>query len=158
MTDHDLLARVGELLAARGRGDDFCAEQRSYQIDFDDNNGGFVVVAVRVPADVDLLLCYSLYPNDVTVELQACASELVTRLNYGLRLGSFELSLDHGQLRFRSSLDLRGIELTERLLENVLMASINGMIRYLPSIRAVLEEGTSPADAIALVDGASVGG
>ena len=153
----DALTQVGALLAKQGRDAEFLEEERTYRMDFGGPNGDFLVY-VRVPADVDLLLCYSAYLSDVPVERRVAATELVTRLNYGLRLGNFELSLEDGELRFKSSLDLRGIELTDRLLSNVLMACVNGMSRYLPSIRAFVEEGRSATEAIALVEGAQAPG
>ena len=69
--------------------------------------GEWVVVAQWSDAQ---LAVYCVCSLNVPPARRAAVMELVTRANYGLRLGCFELDLDDGEVRFRASLDFEGTE------------------------------------------------
>jgi len=75
--------------------------------------------------------------------------EYLTRANYGLLLGNFELDLGDGEVRFKSSLDVEEGELTYRQYQNLLFVSLATMDRYYPGLQRVVQGSADAAAAIA---------
>ncbi len=90
---------------------------------------------------------YSVHPFLVSVERKAQVAEFITRANYGLIVGNFEMDFDDGEIRFKSSIDVGYEDLTSQLVEKIVDANVQTMARYLSGISAV-NEGASPADTI----------
>jgi hypothetical protein len=105
----------------------------------------------RLFADEELgqVAFYSILPELVPVNRRAAVVELVTRANVELVLGNFELDLDGGELRFKTSIDVQGDRLTPALLTHVVYANVLSMDRYLPGLARVLREGADPAEVVA---------
>jgi hypothetical protein len=89
----------------------------------------------------------SAFPALVPDELRAAVGEFCHRANFGLAIGNFELDVDGGEVRFRTSIDAEGTEPTPELVRNAVVANVLTMDRYVPGLLAVLD-GTDPADAI----------
>ncbi len=96
---------------------------------------------------------YSVYPVLVPADRRAAMAELLTRANYGLVLGNFELDYDDGEVRFKTSLDVEGSRLTGALIQACVYANVVMMDQYMPGIVALLAEGVAPAVALARVEG-----
>ena len=105
-----------------------------------------------VREDARQLIFYSLYPGPVPDEERGAMAELVVRANEDLILGNFELDMEDGTIRFKTSLDVSQDELTIGLLRPVMLANVLTMDTYLPAIAAVAEGDTAPKDAIAEVE------
>jgi len=75
----------------------------------------------------------------------------LTRANYGLVIGNFELDLDDGEVRLKASIDVEGATLTEALVDHLVIAGAVTTDRYIPGLQAVID-GVSARDAIAAVD------
>ncbi len=58
--------------------------------------------------ETEQVAIYSAIPINVPEERRLAAAELITRANYGLRLGNFELDFSDGELRFKTSIDVEG--------------------------------------------------
>jgi hypothetical protein len=80
-------------------------------------------------------------------------AELLTRLNFGLTIGNFELDFDDGEVRYRSSVDVEGTELTSELIKPLAAAAVLNMDYYLPGIRAVATGDATPLEAFAALEG-----
>jgi len=94
---------------------------------------------------------YSICPLKAQDHLQV-AAEFLTRANYGLSIGNFELDFKDGEIRFKTSIDVTedgfGLATIERLVyTNVLM-----MDRYLPGLMTVLSGSASPEQAIQAIE------
>lgn len=108
-----------------------------------------------------LALFYSLALDEVPPERRGEAAVLVTRANYGLLEGAFELDLDDGELRLRTSVGLDRLDdgafgakgLAASLFGGIVLANVFTMDSYLPAILAVAEGSSSAADAVAAVEG-----
>ena len=100
------------------------------------------------------LLFYSLCPVAVQPGQYAAAAEVVARANAGMIVGNFELDYDDGEIRFKTSIDVEGDRLSPALVKRLVYANVHTTDQYLPAIRAVLEDGDSPAFAIARVEAA----
>ena len=64
------------------------------------------------------LIFYSYMPVNSPPEKMASAAEFVTRANRGMRIGNFELDFDDGEIRYKTSLDVEGGELTPKMIDN----------------------------------------
>ncbi len=96
---------------------------------------------------------YSISPVNAPMELIGAVGEFVHRANYGLHIGNFELDVNDGEIRFKTSVDVEGSELPFELARNVVYANVMQMDRYLPGLLAIIHGGMNAADAIAKVEG-----
>jgi hypothetical protein len=111
-------------------------------------------IVVKVDETPPQLLVYALLPLKAPEGLRARVSEAVQRANWGLPHGNFELDLDDGELRFKTSALLTGATIDVEALEVLLFANTATVDRYLPAFTAVITQGADPRDAIARVDAA----
>lgn len=81
---------------------------------------------------------YSVCPFNIPAEQRLAAAEFITRVNYGLIVGNFELDLDDGELRFKTSLDVKGATLTQALVERAVVPNLHAMNTYLPGLAAIV--------------------
>lgn len=89
---------------------------------------------------------YSILPVHVPEEKRPEATEFITRANYGLMLGNFEMDLADGEVRFKTSVDAEGGELTKPMIDNLLRSNLISMDRYFPGLMAVLYSDRAPAE------------
>lgn len=94
---------------------------------------------------------YSARVDKVAPGARLAVAELVTRANHGLYLGNFELDLDDGAVRFKTSVELADTALTPALFERVLQTNLDEMARHLPAIDRVAGGTSSVAEAMAQV-------
>jgi hypothetical protein len=95
------------------------------------------------------LIVYSLLPLVAPPERRAEVSELVSRVNFRLTLGNFELDLGDGEVRFRTSIDVSGDRLSGALVRNLVVANIDTMSRYLRPLLRVAQGYATVAEALA---------
>ena len=85
-------------------------------------------------------------------ENRRVVAELLCRANYGLLIGSFEMDFADGEMRYRTSVDMEGGELTEVMVGNLLKANVGTVDRFLPGVTSLLEDGLSAEQAIGRVE------
>jgi hypothetical protein len=95
---------------------------------------------------------YSILPSNVPQEKRAQLAELITRANYGLVIGNFEMDFHDGEIRYKTSIDVEGGDLTPKMIENLIQANLMTMDRYFPGFMEVMYGAQNPADAIAKVE------
>ena len=98
------------------------------------------------------VMFYSVFPFTIPEEKRMAIAEYITRANYGLRLGNFEMDLNDGDLRYKTSIDVEGAELPPALVRSLLYANVMTMSTYFPGFMNVLYNDVSPAEAIAKVE------
>jgi hypothetical protein len=96
---------------------------------------------------------YSVSPANAPEERVAAAAEFLTRANYGLVVGNFEMDWSDGEIRCKTSIDVEGDRLTEALVKRVVYTNVRLMGRYLPALSAVIEGSATPAEAVAKIEG-----
>src|SRR5205085_1923662 len=101
---------------------------------------------VRARADEDQLVFYSVAPRKAPAATRAAVGEFLHRVNYGTIIGNFELDCDDGEIRFKTSLDVEGEELTDAQLEKLTTFNVRSMGRYLALIDQVIDGVVSPLD------------
>jgi hypothetical protein len=80
------------------------------------------------------------------------ASEYLTRANFGMEVGSFEMDFSDGTVRYRTSVDVEGGELTSTMIKNMVYLNIAVMDQYLPGLKKVVKDGMEPEKAIEEVE------
>jgi hypothetical protein len=102
--------------------------------------------------DMQQCVFYSVYPDLVAEEHRIAVSEFLTRANFGMAIGNFEINLDSGEVRLKTSIDVEGDRLSLELFQQLVAANVNTMDRYLPGIRQVAEGQATPKDVIAQLE------
>ena len=116
------------------------------------DNGNWTCMAVVIE-EHDQLLFYSICPVTAPVEARATVGEYLHRANYGLHIGNLELDYNDGEIRFKTSIDVEGAELTVALVRNLVYLNCRMMDRYLPGVLGIIHGNMSATGAIAKVEG-----
>jgi len=95
---------------------------------------------------------YSVMPFKVPEHKRRDIAEFLTRSNYGLLLGNFEMDFADGEIRYKTSIDVQGSQLDTSLIRQVVHTNVLTMDQYLPGILQVLNEHVSPMQAIAQLE------
>ena len=98
---------------------------------------------------------YSICPIAAPKDRRTAAMEFVTRANYGMSIGNFEIDLEDGRIRYKTSIDVEGSTSVAALVKQLVRANVDIMDLYLPGIAATIEQGMGAQEAIALVEGGS---
>lgn len=114
-------------------------------------NGEWTCYAQVHDAD-QVVLFYSICPVLVPHRQRVRIAELLTRANYGLAIGNFELDFAEGEIRYKTSIHRADEELSPAHIEKLIYTNVATMDHYLPSIRSVLYEDVAPVDAIGQVE------
>jgi hypothetical protein len=86
----------------------------------------------------------SLFPSVVPVNKRAVCAELLTRLNYNLKHGSFQMDMDDGEVRFITRLMPPTNEATPEQIEHLVFANVFTMDQRYDAIMKVIHGGASP--------------
>lgn len=78
--------------------------------------------------------------------------EFLTRANYGLLLGNFEIDLSDGEVRFKAACESENNTLTYTQFQNNLYLSVALMDRYSPGLQRVVQGSADAAAAIADIE------
>ena len=97
---------------------------------------------------------YSVLELMVPEDKRPAVAEFLTRANYGMIIGNFEMDFNDGEVRFKTSLDVRENEdkFCSGLIKRLVYVNVIMMDRYFPGVMQVIYGGVSPADAIAKIE------
>lgn len=68
----------------------------------------------------------------------------MTHANYGIFLGNFEMDLNDGEVRFKSSCQLNDSELTAEMVKRTVAVTVTMADRFFPGLMAVVYGGKDP--------------
>ena len=97
---------------------------------------------------------YSVCPVNVPENRRYSLAELLTRCNYCLLMGNFEMDFSDGEIRFKTSIDVNGDRITFALLRQLIYTNVLTMDQYLPAIMSVIYGNATPEQAIAKIESA----
>ena len=129
------------------QSDDFCV-----QAGFRGQNGNYDLYA-QAHEEQQRALFVSIFPTKVPEAKRLDVAEFLTRANYGLILGNFEMDLKDGKVRYKTSVDLEDGHLTVKMVNRLVMTNLSMMDKYLPGLMSVVYAGASPIAALAQVEG-----
>ena len=104
-------------------------------------------VYVLVPADDRRVVIYSVTPETTAEDARPAVVDYLNRCNFRLLVGDFELDMEDGETRFRTSIDISGSDFDAALLRQAMHANVLAMDQYLGGIEAVRSGSLSPAAA-----------
>jgi hypothetical protein len=102
--------------------------------------------------EVNQFVFYSVCPVNVPEHKRMEIAEFITRANYDMAIGNFEMDFEDGEVRFKTSIDVEGTELSLELLNPLLYANVLMMDQYLPGLMSVIYSDVSPATAVEQVE------
>ncbi|MGC9503930.1 YbjN domain-containing protein, partial [Baaleninema sp.] len=124
------------------------------QLGFEGENGRWSCFAkAREPQQQ--LVFYSICPVEVPETQRQEMSEFLTRANYGLVIGNFEMDFQDGEIRYKTSLDVENDVLSSALVKNLVYPNLLTMDKYLRGIAAVAKGEMTPTEAIDWVESSS---
>ncbi len=95
---------------------------------------------------------YAISPMNVPEEHRAAIAEFITRANYGMIVGNFEMDFSDGEIRYKASVDVEGSSLDTAMVKQMVYAAVYMMDKYVPGVMKVVYAGVSPQDAIAEIE------
>jgi hypothetical protein len=113
---------------------------------------GELRVVTNVNVEREILRIYAICGISVPEPRRLAMAEFITRANYGLQTGNFELDLSDGEVRFKSSLVFREINLTAQMLNNAIYPAVATMDHYLPGVMQVAFSDVEPKAAIDAIE------
>lgn len=110
-------------------------------------HGSFEVI-IHILDDIDLVKCFSIFPVRVPEQHRPKVAEYLTRANYGLLFGNFEMDYADGEVRFRTSMNTDDVAINSVVARHLVQQNINTADRYLGGLLRVVYGEVAPADAI----------
>lgn len=115
---------------------------------FNGEHGRWLGIAIAREEE-EAIAFVSLLPSMVPVNKRAVCAELVTRLNYKLKHGSFQMDMDDGELRFITRLTPPTNEATPEQIEHLVFANVFTMDNWYDTFMKVIHGGASPKAVLA---------
>lgn len=112
---------------------------------------GTWVCYIRVDEAKKSVLFHSLLGMNIPAQYRLAVMEFITRANFALADGCFEMDLDRGEVRFRTSAAAADGELSAAMLHAAAYTNVHTIDRYLSGFMAVVHGGLSPEAALARV-------
>ncbi len=119
---------------------------------FSGRNGNWVCFA-QAREEHYRFLFYSVCTTNTPEEKRPAMAEFITRANYGMILGNYELDYRDGEVRYKTSIDVEGDELTAALIKQMVYANVQTFDKYLPGVMKVMYTDVPPAEIIAEIEG-----
>ncbi len=142
---------LGKFLTDDGWHPQQLEERTIYRVGVSGENGQMACYA-QIRVELEQFLFYAIAPTKAPEDGRLAVAEFITRANYGLRIGNFELDFDDGEVRYKSSMDFEGAMLTPELIKNAIYPAVQTMDRYLPGLMSVFYGSKSAAEAIAEIE------
>lgn len=143
---------LGQFLAEDNWHPQQLDDKHIYRMSFAGTNGTTTCYA-QIRVDLSQFLFYVLAPIKAPEDQRSAVAEYITRANYGLRIGNFELDFSDGEVRYKSSLDFENATLSPALIRNAIYPAIHTLDQYLPGLMAVIYGNKPPAEAVAEIEG-----
>ena len=136
-------------------GDDWSPEQIEDQpvitMNFEGEHGSWTCLAFAYD-DRERVVFTSLLPVEVPEEKRQAVAEYLTRANFGMEIGNFDMDFSDGAVQFRTSIDIEGGELTPKMIQNLAYLNVTVSDQYLPGLAMVVEGDATPVEAIEKVE------
>ncbi|MFB2892901.1 YbjN domain-containing protein [Aerosakkonemataceae cyanobacterium BLCC-F50] len=121
------------------------------QMLFQGDNGKWTCFA-RAREPQQQMVFYSIFPVNVPENKRLAVAEFITRANYGMIIGNFELDFTDGEIRYKTSIDVEGDRLSFALIKRLVYANVTMMDEYLPGIMSVIYGEAEAGEAIAKIE------
>src|SRR5690349_16405083 len=109
--------------------------------------------AIFVDDDARLVTMLAQSTLRVPPDERSSACELLTRANYGLLFGNFDLDFSDGEVRYKVSVDVEGGTLGVPMVHTMISTALDMYELWCPALMKVIYGGVTPQNAVAEVDG-----
>ena len=94
---------------------------------------------------------HSVDVEEVEPAMRPAVAEFITRLNYGLSIGNFEMNFDAGDVRFKTSMDFDKRDAGVDDIATLAIANMTIMSKFHDLLNDVMAGKISPVDAMEIV-------
>lgn len=126
-------------------------QEPALQMSFQGENGQWMCF-VKVREEQEQLIFYSISPVKVPENKRLVMAEFLSRANFGLSIGNFELNFADGQIRYKTSIAAKGNGVNSALIGQLIFANLLTMDEYLPGIMSIIYTELSAVEAIAQIE------
>lgn len=113
------------------------------------NNSLEYTCYIAVEYEISTLLFYFIPPIKVEEDdLLLPVAEYVTRANYGMLFGNFEMDFSDGEVRYKKTIAWRETPVAMSEILDALESGVSMWGMYLPGLMLIIYEGVSPEEAI----------
>jgi hypothetical protein len=130
-------------------------DDRSIYADFRGEVGTYRIVAAVEP-DRELFQVFGYAPVRVPAGARPMIAETITRANFGLQVGKFEMDFEQGELRFQASQILIDGCLEDDVIGRLMATTMAMLDIYLPAVLSVIYANELPKDAVQRVEAGRV--
>ncbi len=127
------------------------AEDPVLKAGFSGKNGRFSAIAIADDQRRSFEF-YTVCPLTVPEEKRPMIAELIARINWNLLLGSFDLDMDDGEIRFRTSIKLGKDQLSEEILLHTIFSNVVSMDLKFPGLAAAILTNASVSEAMSIIE------
>lgn len=117
---------------------------------FSGDNGRF---PLYITVSRDRLMVRSLAPINTPAAKRAVMAEFLTRANYGMAIGNFEMDYNDGEIAYKTSITSGGQTISDRMIQDLVFINCLMMDKYFPGMMQVLYSGVDPEAAVAALQG-----
>jgi len=119
---------------------------------FSSDNGNWNCYA-QAREEHDQFVFYSMLTTNVPPNKRLQVADFLTRANYGMVIGNFEMDMSDGEIRFKTAIDVAGAGLTTEQVKRHVYINVLTMDKYLPGVMKVAFGEGDPAAAAAEIEG-----
>ena len=117
---------------------------------FAGHNGQWNLYAIQHP-EREQLAFYSLFPHRFGKDAVAALLEFTARINAGIIMGNFEVLLEHGEVRFKTSIDLTDQTLNLKYCNPLVYYNLLAMDNHFKALEHIVCNNGSCQEAMALL-------
>ncbi|MCK6509476.1 YbjN domain-containing protein [Myxococcota bacterium] len=107
----------------------------------------------QVEPTQEVFLFYSMLGVYVSEPKREKVALFLTRANYGMRVGNFEMDLEDGEVRFKTSFVASGAEATVEMVRRTVYYNLAMMDKYYVGLMRVVFADVTPEEAIHEIEG-----
>lgn len=121
-------------------------DRHCLRLGFAGKNANFMCFAEAHEA-IETFVFYSVYPLKAPENKRQSVAEYLTRANYGLFVGNFELDFRDGEIRFKTSVDVEDADLAP-LLKRLVYSNVVMADKYFHGLMQVIYSDMEPKLAV----------
>lgn len=144
--------RLEETLAGLGWDPQLDEASLGFCVDMGAPHVPIASVYAAISPEAEQLVIYFNFGMAAPPNYRDECARLITRANWGLTIGNFEMDYEDGQLRFKSSLDFSGGELTGQMIRNAILPAMNAVDAYAQAIANVILRGQTATEALVQIE------
>ncbi len=145
--DRPLLTAVRDFLERDGWDVEAHPDEPVLRTRVEGSSGAWSCFA-RTREDELQITVHSICPRAAPEPTRAAVAEFLTRVNFGLVIGNFELDLDDGEVRFKTSADVEDEPVSDIRLRKLMSYNVHSMDTHLPLLEDLIDARTTPREAM----------